>query len=255
MVRKSSKRLTNARNSKRGKKLAKREGNDSTPGWHLQYYIGRNLPLHALPKPMHGGAVARYRMLASTFGVQTGLSNVGGSSGPGQMIQNSATPLLIALGAQLSDFAGYSSFAAIFDQYRIKEILVRFKARSNAVSVFNTASPNGAVPTAYVVRDLDDATALTAVTDALQYDNCQTFNGEEDCVVKYKPAVTPAVYSGGAFSGYGVTQADKMWLDIANVTIPHYGLKLVVGGLTASTTSTWAWDVTAEAIIEFQNTR
>lgn len=255
MVRKSSKRLTNVRRTRKSGRKSKSEGDDSTKGWKLQYHVARNLPLYALPKPLHSGSIARYRMLASTFGVQTGLSNVGGASSPGQLIQNSATPLAAVIGAQLSDFAGYSSFAAIFDQYRIKEILVRIKARSNAVSVFNTASPNGSVPTAYIVRDLDDATALGAVSDALQYDNCQTFNGEEDCVVRYTPAVTPAVYGGGAFSGYAVEQASKMWLDIANVTIPHYGLKLVVGGLTASTTSSWAWDITAEAIIEFQNTR
>jgi hypothetical protein len=194
-------------------------------------------------------------MHSNTFGVQTGLSNVGGSGGPGQMIQNSATILNVAIGTQLSDFAGYSSYAAIYDQYRIKEVLIRFKSRNNAVSVFNTASPNGGVPTAYIVRDLDDATALSTPSEALEYDTVHTFNGEEDCVVRYDPAVTPAVYSGGAFSGYGVTKSDSMWLDMANVNIPHYGIKVSIGGLTSSTTSSWCWDVTAEAIVEFQNTR
>ena len=171
------------------------------------------------------------------------------------MIQGGATPVNIAIGTTLADFAGYASYAAIFDQYRIREVLVRIKARNNAVSVFNTASPNGAVPTAYIVRDLDDGTALSAVIDALQYDNCQTFNGQEDCVVRYQPAVTPAVYGGGAFSGYAVERSDKLWLDIANTTIPHYGLKIEIGPLTATTTSSWVWDITAEAIVEFQNTR
>ncbi len=221
----------------------------------LQYFIQRNLAHHALPKPMHGGHIARFRMLSSTFGAQTGLSNVGGSSGPGQLIQNSATTLNAAVAFQLSDVAGYTSWTSIFDQYRVKEVLLRFKARSNAVSVQNTAAPNSAVPTAYIVRDLDDNSALTQVSDALQYDTCQTFNGEEDCVVIYEPSVTPAIYSGGAFSGYGIQKAADGWLDVANPSIPHFGIKLCVGGLTASTTSSWVWDMTCEAIVEFQNTR
>lgn len=252
MVRKSSKRqLTNARRTRerRGRQAPKERE------FKLNFFIGRNLPLHTLPRPVHSGRISRYRMHASTFGVQTGLTNVGGSSGPGQIVQNSATSANIAIGFQLSDFAGYSSYAAIFDQYRIKEVLLRIKSRNNAVSVFNTASPNGAVPTAYIVRDLDDATALGSVADALEYDTVQTFNGEEDCVVRLDPAVTPSVFGGGVFAGYAVKHSDELWLDMANTTIPHYGVKIEVGGLTASTTSSWAWDLQAEAIIEFQNTR
>ncbi len=254
MARKSSnRRLTNGKGRR-----ARRSGESAKSGsreFKLAFFIQRNLALHTLPRPMHSGRVARYRMHANTFGVSTGLSNVGGSSGPGQLVQNSATLLNAAIGTQLSDYAGYSSYAAIYDQYRIKEVLIRFKSRNNAVNLVNTASPNGSVPTAYIVRDLDDATALSTPSEALEYDTVHTFNGEEDCVVRFDPAVTPAVYSGGAFSGYGVQHSDMMWLDVANTAIPHYGIKVCVGALTASTTSSWVWDLTMEAIVEFQNTR
>ena len=121
--------------------------------------------------------------------------------------------------------------------------------------VFNTASPNGAVPTGYVVVDRDDATALTSTTDALQYDNAESFNGTEDFTVDVIPSVTPAVFASGAFSGYSTAPCNALWLDIANTSIPNYGIKGHIGPLSATTSSSWAWDITAEYIVSFRKTR
>lgn len=221
----------------------------------MELDIGRNLRLHTMPRPMRPfkGAQLTIRQQPSTFGVQTGLSNVGGSSAPAQMIQSGSTAVHVALAFQLSDIGNVSSLAALFDQYRIEKVLLRFKSRNNAVFVANTASPNGGVPNGYIVRDLDDSTALTNMSDYLQYDTCETFNGEEDVVIGLVPACTPAVFSGGAFSGYSIKPG--MWLDIANTSIPHYGVKVGLGALTLSTTSAWTWEVTAEYIVSFKNAR
>ncbi len=215
----------------------------------------RNMRVHTLPRPLgpHPGAALTIKQMPSTFGVQSGLSNVGGSSVPANLIQNSAVFLNTTIAFQLSDIPNVSTLAALFDQYRIDKVLLRVKSRNNAVFVANTASPNGAVPTAYAVRDIDDASALSTMSDYLQYDTCLTFSGEEDFVIELTPSVTKAVFSSGAFSGYTVDQ--PCWLDIANTSIPHYGVKIGVGGLTASTTSSWAWDVTAEYIVSFMSTR
>lgn len=217
--------------------------------------ISRNMRLHSLHRPLGPwqGAQLSLKLQPSTFTSQTGLSNVGGSSAPAQLIQNSATFLNVALAFQLADIAGISSLAAVFDQYRIDMVLVRFKARNNAVFVANTASPNGAVPTGYIMRDLDDNSTASVLSDYLEYDTVETFNGEEDVVVELRPSITKAAFASGAFSGYSVDPAG--WLDMANTSIPHYGLKIGIGGLTATTTSSWAWDVTAEYIVSFNNAR
>lgn len=215
----------------------------------------RNMRVHTLPRPLgpHPGAALTLKQMPTTFGVQVGLSNVGGSSAPANLIQNSAVFFNTVIAFQLSDLPNVSSFAALFDQYRIDKVLLRVKSRNNAVFVANTASPNGAVPTAYAVRDIDDSSTLSVLGDYLSYDTCLTFNGEEDFVIELTPSITKATYASLAFSGYTVER--PCWLDIANTSIPHYGVKIGVGGLTASTSSSWAWDITAEYIVSFMNSR
>ncbi len=211
-------------------------------------------PLKAPKGPM-SGAQFTIRQMPQTFGSQTGLSNVGGSSAVAQLIQGSATAVYFAIAFQLSDLTQSTTLAALFDQYRIEKVKVHFKSRNNAVSVFNTASPNGGVPTGYLVVDRDDGTALTSMSDPLQYDNVVSFNGEEDSTVELVPSITPAVYSGGAFSGYTTAPSTSHWIDIANTSIPAYGIKGAVGPLSASVTSSWVWDITAEYIVSFRKTR
>ena len=219
--------------------------------------VSRNMPYMTLKNPRgpRQGAQFTTRQWASTFGVSTGLSNVGGSSSPAQLIQGSATAVYFALGFQLSDLPQSATLASLFDQYKVERAKVHFKSRNNAVSVFNTASPNGGVPTGYVVVDRDDATALTSTTDALQYDNAISFSGEEDFSVELVPSMTPPVFASGAFSGYTTTPSDSLWIDIANTSVPSYGIKGHVGPLPASVTSSWAWDITAEYIVSFRKTR
>lgn len=219
--------------------------------------IGRNLGMRALknPKGPYPGAHATFRQLASTLTTSSGLSNVGGSAAVAQLIQNGATSVYFSIAFNLADFPQVSTFSALFDQYRIEKVLVRATARSNAVFIANTAAPNAAVPLGYLVVDYDDATAPSAITDLYQYGNCQRFNGEEDWVVELVPALTPAVYSSGAFSGYEVSPSNAHWIDVANTSVPTYGIKGGIGPLTATTTSSWVWDLEIEAILSFKNSR
>ena len=193
------------------------------------------------------------RNYASTFGVSSGLSNVGGSATIAQLVQNGATSVFAAVAFQLSDLPNSATFAALFDQYKLERVKLHFRSRNNAVFVANTASPNGGVPTGLIAVDRDDASVWTSSTDGLQYDNAIQFNGEEDIEVEIVPSITPSVFSSGAFSGYGVRP--PMWIDVANTSVPHYGMKIHVGPLTATTTSAWTWDISAEYIVSFKNSR
>ncbi len=219
--------------------------------------VGRNLGHSFLRQPGRPlpGAMLSLRQIASTFTVSSGLTNVGGSDSAAQLIQAGATTVNAAIAFCLADLAQVSTLAALFDQYRIEKVKLHIKSRNNAVSTFNTASPNGAVPTGYVVIDRDDATALTSTSDAMQYNNCVTFNGEEDVEVELVPSITMAAYASGAFSGYTSELASSHWIDIANTSVPLYGVKICIGPLSASTTSSWAWDIIPEYVVSFKNSR
>ncbi len=219
--------------------------------------LGRSavVPFLRSPQGPMSGASFSTRQMAATFGVQSGLSNVGGTSAAAQLIQNGATNVYFAMAFQLSDLTQANTFSALFDQYRFERVRVHIRSRNPNAFLANTASPNGAMPTAYVVVDRDDATALTALSDTYQYDNVISFSGCDSIYVDLVPSVTPAVFASGAFSGYSTRDSDGLWLDIANTSIPNYGIKGAIGVLTVSTTSSWVWDIVAEYVVSFRKTR
>lgn len=219
--------------------------------------LGRSstVPFLRSPQGPRSGASFTVRQLAGTFGDQVGLTNVGGSSAAAQLTQSGSTAVYFAMAFQLSDLTQSSTFAALFDQYRIERVRVHFKSRNPAAFVANTASPNGSVPMGYIVVDRDDAGALTSISDTYQYDNAIAFNGYDSVTVDLVPSLTPAVFSSGAFSGYSTRDSDGVWLDVANTSVPAYGIKGALGTLTVSSSSNWTWDIVAEYIVSFRKTR
>jgi hypothetical protein len=153
----------------------------------------------------------------------------------------------------MSDLTQSAQLAAVFDQYKIDYVALRFRSRNNATFVAEVAAPNNGVPTGYIAIDRDDDAAPASIAAVQEYDTCEAFGGSTDITVRLQPSVTPSLYSSGAFSGYAVEQ--DIWVDVANTAVPYYGVKGGLSGLTATTTSTWVWDITAEYIVSFKNVR
>lgn len=179
-----------------------------------------------------------------------------GSAIVGALIrQNTATDVFASWAFALADIPNISSIGALFDQYRIEEIQFRLRSRNPGVFVANQASPNYSTVSPLLVIDRDDNTAPTTLLELQQYDNCQQFSAQDSIDVIFKPSITPSVFSGGAFSGYAVDESGKYWLDVANTSIPHYGIKVGMPALVASTTQRFDWDVEAIYKVSFKNVR
>lgn len=134
---------------------------------------------------------------------------------------------------RFNDLTDLVGLAAFFDQYCIYSCTVNI-----------TPDFEGAGSTLYT---------FGSVATAIDYDNinASSFAGVEafnSCVVceltpgqslqRYvKPCVAPALYTtASAFSGYGV---QRLWIDSAVTTVPHYGLRTyfisnTVSGLSCS---------------------
>jgi len=238
----------------RGKKRSPRAGPAkpaSIKDWG-SIKVATNQRMIRLPRPFP--ITFRVRQVANTFNASTGLSNLGGTTAA-NLVLGSSTLVAFQVAFELQDLAQQATWTAAFDQYQIEKVLLRFKSRNNAVSLFNLASPNAAMPTGYMVIDRDDATVLASVAAAEEYDTVETFEGNQDVVCTIKPSVTPSIFASGAFSAYTVEESDAVWIDVANNNVPHYGIKGVISGLTLSTTSSWVWDVSAEYIVAFKNVR
>lgn len=154
----------------------------------------------------------------------------------------------------LADIPNVASVGALFDQYRIDEIHFRLRSRNPAVYIANIASPNNNFTAPLIVIDRDDNTAPTTLGELQQYDNCQQISAQDSIDVIFEPSITPSVFSAGAFSGYAVDDSGKYWLDVANTSIPHYGIKVGMPAL-ASTASKYDWDVEAIYKVSFLNVR
>jgi len=128
-----------------GRKLGKDYGNDSRrPDVERMQVWNVRIPQRP-KKPLRPYAGANYTttQLVPSFSVSTGVTFSAGSS---FITQSGATALLGQVAFTMADLAQLSSFAALFDQYRVEKIKLRIQSRNNAVDVANTASPNNTVP-------------------------------------------------------------------------------------------------------------
>lgn len=169
--------------------------------------------------------------------------------------QSTNAPVFAGYAFTAADLANIASLGALFDQYRIDAVQLRFRSKNNAVSVYNTASPNNAAVGPLIVIDRDDNTAPTTLSELHQYDNCIDLASQDSCDILIEPSITPSVFAGGAFSGYAVDDSGKYWLDKANTTIPHYGVKIGIPALPTSTTNRFDWLVEAWYKVSFRNVR
>ncbi len=170
--------------------------------------------------------------------------------------QSSSTDQFAAWAFCLADVPNITALSSLFDQYRIDAVQFRLRTRNPAVFVANSASPNYATTSPLLVVDRDDATAPTTLLELQQYDNCICISTQDSLdILLDSPSITPSVFSGGAFSGYAVDDSSRYWLDVANTSIPHYGIKAGLPALVATTTQKIDWDVEAWYKISFRNIR
>ncbi len=177
----------------------------------------------------------------------------GAAFSSGLLYQASATEGVCAIPFCLADLAQVSTFSALFDQYRIDRVHLRIRPKNTSFFLASVASPNQASPDIWLTADYDDGTAPTSVSDVKQYPQAVVLNAGDSADMIIEPAITPAVYSGGAFSGYGVE--GSKWLDVANTSIPHFGAKLAITALQASATYSYQWDVEGWYQVSFRNIR
>jgi hypothetical protein len=171
------------------------------------------------------------------------------------MRQSGSTDVFASVAFALADIPNIASLGALFDQYRIERVQYRLRTKNPGVFIANQASPNYGTPNMLVAVDRDDNTAPTTLLEIQQYDNCVSLSAQDSLDIVFEPSITPTLFAGGAFSGYSVEDSDEVWIDMANTGVPHYGLKIGISALVASTTQRFDWDVTAIYKVSFLNTR
>ncbi len=214
------------------------------------YVIWRDMPPPPprAPRGPRGGAAYTCRQMTQTFNTSTSISS-------GVIAQTGATEVLGAVAFRLDDLNQVSTFSSLFDQYRIEQIRLKFTSKNPTINLAAIASPNQAAPSLYIVIDRDDATAPASINALREYNTCVEVNTQNSIDIDLTPSLTPALFSAGVFSAYSLRNSDQTWIDIANTSVPAYGVKFGIEPLQASASYNYQWSVEAYYTVSFRTTR
>lgn len=116
-----------------------------------------------------------------------------------------------------------SDYTNLFDQYRIAAIKVEFLFDKTGEEV-SSVHP---MPILSTVIDYDDYTALVDENDYLQYSTYRRSPINRKHKLYFRPRVAAAVYQA---VGTGYQNIKAPWLDCANTSVQHYGVKFMTDG-------------------------
>jgi len=165
------------------------------------------------------------------------------TSSAGTIASSTTVPSLYAFYFALSGVDQYASWAAVFDQYRIRSLEVWTQPRQTITS--GVSVNPGVLSTAV---DYDDANSPATTGELYDYENALIGNGISVHYHRFHPHAAIATYAG-AFTSYG--NVESPWIDAASVTVQHYGIK---AGWTV-TDVIYTQDVMVKYHIEFRNVR
>lgn len=131
----------------------------------------------------------------------------------------------LAFGAwqfNLGNLPAPSEFTNLFDRYMITYVKLYVYLR---VTPDAAASNVAHYPMMYVVRDYDDTNSPTAISELFQHAKVQRqiIRPDRPATIKLKPATLGLTYNSAVTSTY--VPKWRQWIDMANTTVPHYGLK------------------------------
>jgi len=143
------------------------------------------------------------------------------------------------------DIVQFSSFASVFDQYRISKCEVWLVPAGPALAA-GYANTTGA--RCYSVTDYDDSNNLSTSAQALQYENCMVSGLTDGHYRSVQPHIAVATY-GGAFTQFKNEKAG--WIDVASTSAQHYGVKCIVDPTNSN--NDVVYNAFTRVTIEFRN--
>ena len=147
----------------------------------------------------------------------------------------------------LDDIPGYSDLAAVFDQYKIDKVMLRFVPNGTQQAMTPAPVQRSVLYTAF---DPNDATAASTLNELIQYQNCSMTPYLEE----YKRVVYPrvAVNSSDA-EGQVTLSAAGTWCATNQKDVDWYGLKWGVSANGYALTYVQSWNIHAQFYMSFKN--
>lgn len=122
----------------------------------------------------------------------------------------------------LNQIPNVSEYTALYDAYRIKQVVVYF--RPAATQVY-TGNSSGDVPTITTALDYNDNS--TAGVDPTEYQTAMTCQMTTAFARKLSPRTAIAIYNG--VSNAYIQGSPNQWIDCGYPAVPHYQLIVQTG--------------------------
>lgn len=162
----------------------------------------------------------------------------------------------------LSDLPNYTEFTTLYDQYQIAGVKVKFIPNNTQISIArlydngtgsNVQYAAAGVPQCITVLDYDDASALSAKGDYLQYQNCRMFNAVTPHKRYFRPHIASAVYQSAVFNGFA--NHKRSWIDVASASVEHYGMKMYMDSSALTINGLIAYQLYFTYYLKFKGVR
>jgi hypothetical protein len=150
----------------------------------------------------------------------------------------------------LSDLPGYTEFTTLYDQYMIESVeLVLIPSITQLMSNYPIVGSN------ISVVDYDDSVALASVTAALQYETAQIHPLTDRIVRRVEPRIALQANNANSGASAGQVSARSQYIDSANASVPHYGIKIYLDAEASSGSVYVTYTVYARFWIALRQTR
>jgi hypothetical protein len=148
---------------------------------------------------------------------------------PAQVTTSTTVSTFRSYSFTIANISDVNEMAAVFDQYRITHVDVKFIP--NVTQAISSTPISGGV---YSAIDLDDANLFTSITDPLDYNSVSLWKPMETIQLSFKPRVAVAIYGSSVFGSFA--NSAPMWIDAASTNVEHYGLKMAWGTFSSAVT-------------------
>lgn len=161
---------------------------------------------------------------------------------------------------RLSQAAVTTDLTSLFDNYRIKKVVLRFNPLINSAPGDNTALTGGtsplsinALPMLHVAPDFDDSNAPTAIETVLQNSYAKSYRLDKPFTITLTPRAQSVVTATGATTAGGLAPAGQ-WFDCQSPDIDHHGLKMWLNHFPINAVRrTCGIEITPVYYLEFKN--
>lgn len=177
-----------------------------------------------------------------------------GVTGP-NAISETQSDQNLAYSFKLDNIINPSDFTNLYDQYRINKVTLMLEPvwTSNGQFVANLNIQNRKIR---VVHDYNDNNPLSQEDDYLEYSNCKSYSPIRNIKITLYPKINNVVENaGGAASAFTSMSSNKVWLNIAEDEVPHFGLKIFIPANISNVNEVPLFRVRAKFDLSFKNSK